>query len=298
MSDAASPYDKQRDRFSPGKTRSRNLRADSPKRPQSGQPATGASFSKMDQRGLRNPRQSFLSSKPFVEYQQQTLRPLMSLLFVLPLIMLYEVATLSGETTHIRSGMDQWLHYFLDQLGVGQVVILPMLTAAILLTQHHSSNDDWKISWTTPGWMKVESLILAGCLWMFANFCCLFSSDEKMLEEPTTVVTLASHWDSLLIMIGSGIYEELIFRLILLSLLLAAMQRYLKIPHGHWLAMGLVSWIFAALHYNFINPTGADFETVSFLFRFLASLFFSVIYLYRGFGIAVGTHVIYDILTL
>ena len=35
---------------------------------------------------------------------------------------------------------------------------------------------------------------------------------------------------------------------------------------------------------------------MTFLFRFLAGVFFAVLFRYRGFGIAVGTHAFYDVL--
>jgi hypothetical protein len=33
-----------------------------------------------------------------------------------------------------------------------------------------------------------------------------------------------------------------------------------------------------------------------FVFRFLAGVFFSVLFVYRGFGIAAGSHAAYDVL--
>jgi hypothetical protein len=34
------------------------------------------------------------------------------------------------------------------------------------------------------------------------------------------------------------------------------------------------------------------------LFRFLAGVFFSILFIYRGFGIAAGSHAAYDILAI
>ena len=59
----------------------------------------------------------------------------------------------------------------------------------------------------------------------------------------------------------------------------------------------VVSVLFAAVHYNILNPAGAEFELSSFLFRLAASIVFCVLFLFRGFGIAVGTHVAFDLLT-
>ena len=60
--------------------------------------------------------------------------------------------------------------------------------------------------------------------------------------------------------------------------------------------MGAVvsSLLFAAAHY--VGPLGDTFAVYSFTFRFLAGVFFAVLLLIRGFGIAAGTHAAYDLL--
>jgi hypothetical protein len=63
------------------------------------------------------------------------------------------------------------------------------------------------------------------------------------------------------------------------------------------MAIGMTSLLFAAAHYDWLNPAAAAFEWPGFMVRFLASVFFALVFLFRGFGIAVGTHVAYDVLT-
>jgi hypothetical protein len=59
---------------------------------------------------------------------------------------------------------------------------------------------------------------------------------------------------------------------------------------------GLVvsSLLFSAAHY--VGPLGDTFEPYSFTFRTIAGLFFAGLFLWRGFGIAAGTHAAYDML--
>ena len=95
--------------------------------------------------------------------------------------------------------------------------------------------------------------------------------------------------------LGAGIYEELLFRLILLNLgigLLAWMRagRKTSVIGG----IVLTSVLFSAAHY--VGPSGDPFRWLTFLFRFLAGVFFAVLFRYRGFGIAAGTHAFYDVL--
>ena len=54
--------------------------------------------------------------------------------------------------------------------------------------------------------------------------------------------------------------------------------------------------IFSAFHY--IGPYGDRLEVYSFVFRTIAGLFFSGLYLLRGFGITAWTHALYDVFLL
>jgi hypothetical protein len=55
----------------------------------------------------------------------------------------------------------------------------------------------------------------------------------------------------------------------------------------------LAALLFSAFHY--VGPYGDPWTLSSFVFRFLAGLLFSVLFLLRGFGIAAWTHALYDI---
>ena len=57
--------------------------------------------------------------------------------------------------------------------------------------------------------------------------------------------------------------------------------------------MILTSVVFSAAHY--LGPHGDAFEAFSFWFRFMAGAFFAMLFVHRGFGIAAGTHAMYDI---
>ena len=94
--------------------------------------------------------------------------------------------------------------------------------------------------------------------------------------------------------LGAGIYEELLFRVILLSLGVWGFRRAGVKPRPSMvLAVLLTSFIFSAAHYI---GDRESLEWFSFLFRFLAGGFFSILFVCRGFGIAAGAHAGYDIL--
>ena len=102
----------------------------------------------------------------------------------------------------------------------------------------------------------------------------------------------------LMVSLGAGIYEELLFRVILVSALAFFASRALKLRTGPAGVFAVVvgAFIFSAFHY--IGPYGDPLEVGSFVYRMIGGLVFSAMYLLRGFGITAWTHALYDVLLL
>ena len=233
-------------------------------------------------------------------YQTETLRPIVSLVFIVPILLVYELACIGFDQTAIRTGVDQWLHQFLSTMGIGPVIVLPILTAGVLLFLHHRNGDNWQMHPKTFLAMLVESAGLGMILFFAARAYHLFAYDLEVTAVACSIAGESNrHWlGDTFGYFGAGIYEELIFRLLLLPGLIVLFSKFLDRKRTAMLLGLLVtSLLFAISHYNIINPAGTSFELSSFVFRFLASVLFCVIFIYRGFGIAVGTHVAYDVLT-
>jgi len=94
--------------------------------------------------------------------------------------------------------------------------------------------------------------------------------------------------------IGAGLFEELFFRVILTTLLIKIGYKTIRVK---WLsifvAIVLASFLFSLAHY--VGNAGDNFEVYSFLFRFIAGLWFTTLYSVRGFAIVCMTHAFYDI---
>jgi len=98
----------------------------------------------------------------------------------------------------------------------------------------------------------------------------------------------------LVLSLGAGIYEELLFRVLLVSGLLAlGMRLGWKRPAAVSVAVVLAALIFSAFHY--VGPLGDTFTLASFTFRAVAGLILSGLYVARGFGIAAWSHALYDV---
>jgi membrane protease YdiL (CAAX protease family) len=102
----------------------------------------------------------------------------------------------------------------------------------------------------------------------------------------------------LMISLGAGIYEELLFRVLIVSGL--AWLGRIGLGWGrirsNWFAVCLGALIFSAFHY--IGPYGEPWMLGSFAFRTVAGLLFSGLYVLRGFGITAWTHALYDVLLM
>lgn len=102
--------------------------------------------------------------------------------------------------------------------------------------------------------------------------------------------------------IGAGIYEELVFRLILICLLMLVLEDLLGMSHLRSIILAVVisAALFSAHHHVFfVNGrfgAGEVFSLGRFMFRTLAGVYFAVLFAVRGFGIAAGTHAFYNII--
>jgi hypothetical protein len=219
-------------------------------------------------------------------YWVESRRPLASLAFIAPLLIIYETGVM-WLGAH-QNGADAFLRRLLELLGLSQHYLLPILTVCLLLGWHHLTRQPWRLSKSVVPAMAAESLLLGVCLRII-----LFV--QSAIIPLSIGGAIKNAFQNAVGYLGAGIYEELLFRLILLCSIAWAFRHAGTKP---WISMVLAvvisSLMFAAAHQ--IGPYGEDFEAHRFLFRFVASVFFSLLFIYRGFGIAAGSHAAYDIL--
>jgi hypothetical protein len=104
--------------------------------------------------------------------------------------------------------------------------------------------------------------------------------------------------------IGAGIYEELVFRLILICLLMFIFADLIKLqkPAAVILSITISALLFSVHHHvDFLSGqlNQADpFDLTRFIFRTLAGVYFAGLYAFRGFGITAGTHAVYNIIAV
>jgi CAAX prenyl protease-like protein len=228
-----------------------------------------------------------------------------SLGFAFPLLLIYEVLAFSlshGEVSGVRNGADVLLKSLFLMLGgrAGLAVFGLVLVgggAALVWRDYRRSGR------IRPGYfagMMAESIAYALTFGFVASTLTGLMlpglSLARAFSEPAGR-TLAQ-WTlptQLMISLGAGIYEELLFRVILVSGLawLATAAFSWQASRAKLFAVVLGAVIFSAFHY--IGPYGEPLRLASFAFRTVAGLLFSGLYVLRGFGITAWTHALYDV---
>ncbi len=232
-------------------------------------------------------------------YLEQSRQPLSSLIFIAPPLLLYELGVLYWAQPGSRNGADIWLRDCLQSVGVSQVYLLPWITGLALLAWHFLMRGSWRWSPGILCSMWVECLALAAALVVVAE--AQGAVVQSITGEARGVVRLQTGEPTagslVVAYLGAGIYEETLFRLLCLPLLWAAGWG-LGMSKGWSLAVAVVaaSCLFSGAHH--FGPHGEAFSWYCFGFRAAAGLCFAMIFLFRGFGIAAGTHALYDVLVV
>ena len=253
-------------------------------------------------------KESPAPKNPFVQwvanYWAESRRPLASLAFVVPLLALYEGGVLILGRQAVRNGADVWLRQVLDLLGFGQYFLLPAMTIGLLLAWHHVTRQRWQLSAGVLYAMFAECAVLGLLLVILGRLPGVLAENTLIGRQSEAGIPLAIAWlvagrgafvGRMIGFVGAGVYEEMLFRLMLLPPL-AATVKWLGANQGLCTASAvlLTSVLFASAHY--VGPYGEPFEAFSFWFRAAAGGLFAVLFVYRGFGIAAGTHAMYDIM--
>ena len=231
-----------------------------------------------------------------------------TLLFLLPLLIAYEggVFWLGGANAEsLRNGADAWLRWGLEAFGLKHFLLMPGLVVVWLLIKCGFTWSDRPTGGVGIGLgMALESVVFALGLWSISrNFGPLLDHFGIILQVPSPVNALdPSGWTPaqqatarIITFVGAGIYEEVLFRLVIFSGLVAVM-RMILIPKLIAVPIGLIAsaLLFAAAHH--IGAYGEPMDAFVFLFRVAAGLYFALLYQFRGFGVAVGAHAGYDVL--
>jgi hypothetical protein len=224
-------------------------------------------------------------------YFQLSRSPQYSLAFAIPLLIAYEGFALflnHSDLYGIRNSADVFLKLFLAYMGIhGFFGFGAAMVVALIL---------FRVSGGGPRLGSIHPSVL---LWMLAEslvYSLVFGAvvgalTHLLLAQPLPLSRSAQ----ILVSLGAGIYEEFVFRVLLLAVLVFFLRRLLRLQQlrAYGVAAVLGAALFSTFHY--IGPFADPFQFPSFLFRFIAGLILTGLYFTRGYGITAYTHSIYDL---
>ncbi len=231
-------------------------------------------------------------------YYTDSRAPRYSILFAAPLLVAYETLAwgLSRPSSPgVRNGADVILKsVFVSVGGAPGIVVFEalLLVAGVILVARDWRRHPGPLRASVFPLMALEAIGLAVVIGVLLRYATAAVLHTFALSSPAGLDTSTQ----LMVSLGAGIYEELLFRVIVVGILMFLATRVLKWSPR---TAGIVAVIGSALLFSAFHYIGAYGDTLrlsSFVFRFLAGLVFSTLYVLRGFGITAWTHAIYDLL--
>lgn len=220
-------------------------------------------------------------------YWKETRKPVYSAALILPFLCIYHLGTLVLHTTYIN-GADALIIRILSSLSVHSMFGSALVLVAAFTIWQLRTRASWKINFTMLFFTLLESICFALVL--------LVAFSWVTIHWSLAAAAKGRGIAGFVLYCGAGIYEELVFRGFLLGALVALFSFgfHMKKATAASIAAVLGSLLFAAFHY--LGASGDSFSFGSFMQRALGGLYFSVLFVTRGFGITAASHAIYDIL--
>jgi membrane protease YdiL (CAAX protease family) len=222
--------------------------------------------------------------------------PLVQLLALLPLVVFYEAAVpWTTDRTHFYHRIDAWSQWLLSHIGLTAYYLPGLLILAALLLLHLVRRDRWTVSPAQAGRLWLDAL-----LWLVPLFVLylLFTMPVRQLLGMVLQTSGNGPPDlfaNVVLSIGAGLFEEFVFRLLLVSLLLWVLERLLGVPKdpAQLVAICFSAALFASAH--FFGPSAEPFTYLGFLFRAAAGIYLGAVFMLRGFATGAIVHAAFNV---
>jgi hypothetical protein len=211
------------------------------------------------------------------------------------MLIIYELMIFSlnhSDIVGLRNGADILFRQFFGMFNIYGFYLVGFLVLTVLLISyyfHSRQNDDGQFHYQYFILMVLESIMYAFLMFVFVDKIGSVLLARGIAPGKREMVVLA---------LGAGVYEEFIFRVILISGFTFFLKDILRLHSvtSAVLAVIAAALIFSLFHY--MGNLGDVFDIKSFLIRFAAGIFLSILYVLRGYGITAYTHTFYDLLVI
>ena len=229
-----------------------------------------------------------------MSYFIQTRSSFYSFLITIPLFIIYEIGIIflsKDDIIVVRNGADFLMRAMLESFGIfglyglGAFFFIGFIVTYVFFLKDKDLPD---IKTEYLFFMVFESVVWAILLYI------LLSKFMILLMIPLGKAIL----QQVILAVGAGIYEEFLFRVLLISGLSSIIGFVFlwKEKVSNIAALIIAAAIFSGFH--FMGEYGDYFTMELFLLRFFAGVILGILFYTRGFGITAYAHSIYDLFVL
>jgi len=233
-------------------------------------------------------------------YFHRTHQPLQCLIFITPLLLIYQIGTAIHPLEANQQGPIHVVAFllmlkFFSFFGAAGNYLPLLAVIAMLMAWHLARKDKWDFMPQLYAGMAAESVLWAvpifvitlALLTHFMHGAATAAAGLAETLPPETAVVLS---------IGAGIYEELLFRLVAITILniIFVDMLEMKVAKAIPIIILISALLFAS--YHMLGKTAVTLPYFFFLAAF--GVYCAGIFIFRGFGIVVGCHAVYDLIVV
>jgi hypothetical protein len=219
-----------------------------------------------------------------------------SIVAVLPLLVVYQCGiVLRGQGQ--RALVEVWLAGAVRHVGITTASFMNIFLVAALIAALWRSERTGKFCPHVVFVMWAEATFFALALYYSGVLV-----TDYLLNLPRQFLVAGdmSGWlvTRIVLGLGAGVYEELLFRLGLIGLGGLALRRLTKWDLNLCFALMLLPSSLAFSYVHHIGPSGEPFTMNVFVYRAVCGVFLGLLFIVRGFGITAWTHSLYNAMAI
>ena len=211
-----------------------------------------------------------------------------SILFIAPLFFLYELMCwmqYANKIILIRNSADVFIQNIINEFmdNITPAILLFIFLVFVIINRKKIASIHFKLNVLFI--MFIESFI-----WTIIFIVVVASFNSLLLS----IINDNIFFEQYYLAVGAGLWEELLFRVVLIMIFMYLTNKILRYSYFYsaFLSILISSLLFSLFHY--LGPFGDEFLYSTFYLRAFAGFFLGTLYLFRGYGIVVYTHVLYD----